>query len=346
MAKRTDDLRVVEVRPLLPAAILHEDIPLTDAAAELVAQARTDLEEILHGNDPRLAVIVGPCSIHDLKGAREYAARLRETADKYRDDLLIVMRCYFEKPRTTVGWKGLVYDPRMDDSGRANEGLRMARTLLADVAALGLPAACEFLDTSLPQHYADLVAWGCVGARTTESQLHREMASGLSMPVGFKNATDGRIRPAMDAIRAAASPHWFPGATKDGVSAFVRTTGNPTCHLVLRGGTHPNYDEASVKDASGKMMAENLPARVMVDLSHGNSQKNHLNQLRNTETVSEYMGNGVKEVFAIMLESYLKEGRQDVKPGVTPEYGVSITDACLSFEQTEQALERLARIKR
>lgn len=341
MSQRTDDLRVLEVRPLLPAAILHEEIPLTDSASDLVARSRMEVEAALAGQDPRLVVIVGPCSIHDPEGAREYAERLREVAFRMRDELIVVMRCYFEKPRTTVGWKGLVYDPYHDGSGRANEGLRLARRLLADVAALGLPTACEFLDTSLPQHYADLVTWGCVGARTTESQLHREMASGLSMPVGFKNATDGRIRPALDAIRAAASPHWFPGATKDGVSAFIRTTGNPTCHLVLRGGAKPNLDEESVREASERAAKEGVPSRVMVDLSHGNSQKNHLNQLPNAETVAGYRPKGY--VFAAMLESYLHEGRQDVKEGVSPEYGVSITDACLSFDQMVQALDTLRR---
>lgn len=342
MTRRTDDLRVLEVRPLLPAAILHEEIPLTDNASEVVAEGRSQIEATLRGDDPRLVVIVGPCSIHDTKGALEYADRLREAAEKLKNELILVMRCYFEKPRTTVGWKGLINDPRMDGSGRVNEGLRLARGLLAGVAELGLPAACEFLDTSFPQHYADLVAWGCVGARTTESQLHREMASGLSMPVGFKNATDGRIRPAVDAIKTAASPHWFPGATKDGVSAFVRTSGNPTCHLVLRGGTKPNYDEASVREAADDLQAEGLPRRLMVDLSHGNSAKNHFNQLRNANTVSDYISNGVKDVFGVMIESYLQEGRQDDAEA----YGVSVTDACLSFEQTLIALESLRRAAR
>jgi len=341
MANRTDDLRVLEVRPLLPAAILHEEIPLTDAAADLVARTRTAIEAALVGDDPRLVVIVGPCSVHDVQGAREYAEQLRETAERLKDELLIVMRCYFEKPRTTIGWKGLAYDPYQDGSGRANDGLRLARRLLADVAELGLPAACEFLDTSLPQHYADLVSWGCVGARTTESQLHREMASGLSMPVGFKNATDGRIRPALDAIKAASSPHWFPGATKDGVSAFIRTSGNPTCHLVMRGGAKPNLDEVSVNEAAQKLEKEGLPNRVMIDLSHGNSQKNHLRQVDNAELVADYIKAGNRNVFAVMIESYLREGRQDVKEGTPADHGVSITDACLSLEQTQQALERL-----
>lgn len=342
MAHRTDDLRVLEVRPLLPAAILHEEIPLTDSAADLIARSRMAIESALSGQDPRLVVVVGPCSVHDVSGAREYAERLRELAYRHRDELIVVMRCYFEKPRTTVGWKGLVYDPYHDGSGRANDGLRLARRLLADVAALGLPAACEFLDTSLPQHYADLVTWGCVGARTTESQLHREMASGLSMPVGFKNATDGRIAPALDAIKAAASPHWFPGATKDGVSAFIRTSGNPTCHLVMRGGAKTNYDEASVAEASERLAKAGMPNRVMVDLSHGNSQKNHLRQITNAEEVAEYRARGVDQVFGVMLESYLEEGREDLKDGVAPTHGVSVTDACISFAQTEQALERLA----
>lgn len=343
MAQRTDDLRVIEVRPLLPAAILHEEIPLTDTAADLVARSRAVVENALAGTDPRLVVVVGPCSIHDPVGAIQYAERLAELAHKHRDDLFLVMRCYFEKPRTTVGWKGLVYDPRMDGSGRANEGLRLARRLLSDVVELGLPTACEFLDTSLPQHYADLVTWGCVGARTTESQLHREMASGLSMPVGFKNATDGRVRPALDAIKAAASPHWFPGATKDGVSAFIRTTGNPTCHLVLRGGSKPNLDPVSVNDSVIQLEKDGLPNQVMVDLSHGNSQKDHLRQLTNADVVANYHSKGVRNVFGVMLESYIHEGRQDVQDGVPPRFGISITDACLSIEQTALALEALAR---
>ncbi len=332
---------MLEVRPLLPAAILHEEIPLTDSASDLIARSRMAIEAALAGQDPRTVVVVGPCSVHDVHGAREYAERLRNLAYRYRDELIVVMRCYFEKPRTTVGWKGLVYDPYRDGSGRANDGLRLARRLLADVAGLGLPTACEFLDTSLPQHYADLVAWGCVGARTTESQLHREMASGLSMPVGFKNATDGRIRPALDAIKAAASPHWFPGATKDGVSAFIRTSGNPTCHLVMRGGTKPNLDETSVADASDRLAKEGLPPRVMLDLSHGNSQKDHAKQLSNAEAVAAQLGGG--RIFGVMLESYLEEGREDLRDGVEPTYGVSVTDACLSFAQTEAALELLAR---
>jgi 3-deoxy-7-phosphoheptulonate synthase len=333
----------LEVRPLLPAAILIEEVPLTDKSAELIADTRYSIDEALNGRDERLVVIVGPCSIHDVDGARDYAEKLGRIATRYSDSLLIVMRCYFEKPRTTIGWKGLINDPRMDGSGRANEGLRLARGLLADVATLGLPSACEFLDTSLPQHYADLVAWGCVGARTTESQLHREMASGLSMPVGFKNATDGRVRPAIDAIKTAASEHWFFGATKDGVSAFVHTSGNRTCHLVLRGGTTPNMDPASISEAAENLTKEGLSGRVMIDLSHGNSAKNHLNQIKNAETVAGYLEDGDRKVFGVMMESYLEEGRQDLREGVVPAYGVSMTDACLSFAQTEVALERLAR---
>jgi 3-deoxy-7-phosphoheptulonate synthase len=334
---------VLEVRPLLPAAILHEEIPLTETASELIARSRTAIEDALFGRERRLVVVVGPCSVHDVEGARDYARRLKILADRYVDELVVVMRCYFEKPRTTVGWKGLVYDPYHDGSGRANDGLRLARRLLADVAEIGLPAACEFLDTSLPQHYADLVAWGCVGARTTESQLHREMASGLSMPVGFKNATDGRIRPALDAIRAAASPHWFPGATKDGLSAFIRTSGNPTCHLVLRGGVKPNLDETSVVEATTALAQDGLPGRVMIDLSHGNSAKQHARQLDNAALVGTYLREGKGPVFGVMLESYLREGRQDLRAGTEPTYGVSITDACISLDQTEVALETLAR---
>ncbi len=345
MARQTEDLRIGDVRPLLSPAILHEEIPATEAASELVSDARRTIESRLAGEDPRLVVIVGPCSVHDVKATVDYAERLKPLADRYADKLFVVMRAYFEKPRTTVGWKGLVNDPRMDGSFRINEGLRLARGLLADVAALGLPSATEFLDTTVPQHLADLIAWGAIGARTCESQTHRELASGLSMPVGFKNATDGNVQTAVDALKAARHPHWFPGSTKDGVSAIVQTTGNPSCHVVLRGGsrTGPNYDEASVRNAATILEREGLPHRLMVDLSHGNSSKDHRRQPLVAEDVVNQIRKGNSPIMGVMIESFLVDGRQEVSPGRELTYGQSVTDACLGFEATEGVLESLAR---
>lgn len=345
MTRQTEDLRIGDVRPLLSPAILHEEIPATEEASELVANSRRTIEASLSGEDPRLVVVVGPCSVHDVAATLDYAEKLKTLADRYEEKLFVVMRTYFEKPRTTVGWKGLVNDPRMDGSFRINEGLRLARKLLADVAAAGLPSATEFLDTTVPQHLADLIAWGAIGARTSESQTHRELASGLSMPVGFKNATDGNVQTAIDALKAARQPHWFPGSTKDGISAIVQTTGNPSCHVVLRGGsrTGPNFGEEHVRNASGILLREGLPSRVMVDLSHANSSKDHKRQSHVADDVAAQIGRGNSPIFGVMIESFLIDGRQDVVAGKELVYGQSVTDACLGLEATERVLETLAK---
>lgn len=345
MTRQTEDLRIGDVRPLLSPAILHEEIPETEGAAELIAGARRTIEACLAGEDPRLVVVVGPCSVHDVKATVEYAERLKALSAKFEDRLFLVMRTYFEKPRTTVGWKGLVNDPRMDGSFRINEGLRLARKLLADVSEIGLPPATEFLDTTVPQHLADLIAWGAIGARTSESQTHRELASGLSMPVGFKNATDGNVQTAIDALKAAKQPHWFPGTTKDGISAIVQTTGNPSCHVVLRGGsrTGPNYAEEHVRNAAAILEREGLPSRIMVDLSHANSSKDHRRQSLVADDLAAQLKRGDSPLFGVMIESFLVDGRQDVEPGKPLTYGQSVTDACLGLEATERVLETLAR---
>ena len=280
MLRPTDDLRIKDVRPLVPPAILLEEIPISDRASNVVADTRIVVTDIVHGRDPRLVVVVGPCSIHDVRAALEYGERLKRLADRFADSLVILMRSYFEKPRTSVGWKGLINDPDLDGSYRINKGLRMARQLLLDLNDLGLPTASEFLDTQIPQHIADLTSWVAIGARTTESQVHRELASGLSMPVGFKNSTDGSTQVAVDAVLAARSQHWFPSVTKQGVSAIFQTAGNNACHVILRGGTRsgPNYDAEHVAKACARLAAKELPEAVMVDCSHGNSLKNHHNQ--------------------------------------------------------------------
>src|SRR5438309_1208839 len=335
---RTDDLRISRVRPLLAPAILTEEIPLTTRASQCVTTARRTIEAIIDGRDPRLFAVVGPCSIHDSKAAFEYATRLRALADEVAQRIFIVMRVYFEKPRTTIGWKGLINDPDLDGSYHINKGLRTARRLLADIAELGLPAGTEFLDTTLGQLYTDLVSWGAIGARTAESQVHRELASGLSMPVGIKNRTDGNVQVAVDAIQAARSRHLFPSLTKEGAPAILETTGNPHAHLVLRGGseTGPNFDAASIENAVRLLRAAELPEVLMVDCSHGNSEKDAARQIDVADTI---MGNlKVSPIRALMLESHLVAGRQDAP--VT--YGQSITDACLGFEETEALLYRLA----
>lgn len=343
MIEATEDLRIRAIRPLVPPGVLHEELPITEEAARTVTGGRSDIEKALKGEDPRLLVVVGPCSIHDVDAAREYADRLRGAVDRY-PNLLIAMRCYFEKPRTTVGWKGLINDPRMDGSFRINEGLRLARKLLIHVAEIGLPTATEWLDATVPQHLADVVAWGAIGARTTESQIHRELASGLSMPVGFKNATDGNVQPAIDALKAARHPHWFPGTTKDGMAAILQTSGNETVHVVLRGGsrTGPNYSEQHVRNAAAILERDGLPPRLMVDCSHGNSSKDHLRQLEVAADLALQRRHSDSPVFAAMLESNLVEGRQDAAPGKRLVHGQSITDACLGWEQTERALSLLA----
>ena len=339
---RTDDLRINRVRPLIAPAILAEDIPLTDAAADVVADGRRALEAILDGRDSRLAVIVGPCSIHDPAAAVEYAQRLKRLSDAVADRLLIVMRVYFEKPRTTVGWKGLINDPDLDASFHINKGLRLARQLLADVAAIGLPAGTEFLDTTFGQFYADLVSWGAIGARTAESQIHRELASGLSMPVGIKNRTDGNVQVAVDALLAAASSHLFPSLTKEGAPAILETTGNPYCHVVLRGAqTGPNYDATAVADATQLLATAGLRQRLMIDASHGNSGKDPQRQFDVVDSIIRQKRAGDRAICALMIESHLIGGRQE--PDARPlRYGCSITDACLGFADTQRLIEDLA----
>ena len=344
MFRPTDDLRIRDVRPLIPPAILLEEIPISERASIVVSDARAAIADVIGGTDPRLVVVVGPCSIHDTKAAFEYAERLKRTADRLSDSLIIVMRTYFEKPRTAVGWKGLINDPDLDESYHINKGLRLARKLLLDVNDLGLPTASEFLDTQIPQHIADLTSWVAIGARTAESQIHRELASGLSMPVGFKNSTDGSTQIAVDAVLTARSPHWFPSVTKQGVAAIFQTVGNDSCHVILRGGTRtgPNYGAEHIAKVSGRLAAKGLRESVMVDCSHGNSHKNHLKQADVASAVCEQIASGSRQIFGAMLESHLVEGRQDYVPGEIPVYGQSITDACLSFAQTEPLLEQLA----
>jgi 3-deoxy-7-phosphoheptulonate synthase len=347
MFRRTDDLRITQVRPLIPPAILLEEIPISDRASNVVASTREAISDVLAGRDSRLVVIVGPCSIHDTSAALEYADRLAAVARRVADDLIVVMRSYFEKPRTSVGWKGLINDPDLDESFHINRGLRLARQLLLDVNDLGLPTASEFLDTQIPQHIADLTSWVAIGARTTESQVHRELASGLSSPVGFKNGTDGNTQTAVDAVRSARSSHLFPSVTKQGICAIFETTGNDTCHVILRGGsrTGPNYDAHAVDDVCARLAAQGLPEAVMVDCSHGNSQKDYTRQALVAASLAEQVASGSWRIFGTMLESHLVEGRQDVVPGQRLVFGQSITDACLSLDQTVPLLERLARAR-
>ena len=345
MFRRTDDLRITEVRPLIPPAILLEEIPISERASNVVSEARVAIANILAGEDPRLVMVVGPCSIHDTKAALEYAVRLKQLADRYSGQLLVVMRSYFEKPRTSVGWKGLINDPDLDESFHINKGLRLARRFLLDVNDLGLPTGSEFLDTQIPQHIADLTSWVAIGARTTESQIHRELASGLSMPVGFKNGTDGNIQSAVDAVLTAGSRHWFPSVTKQGVAAIFQTTGNDACHVILRGGSRsgPNYDRDHVNKACAQLTTKGLRAAVMIDCSHGNSLKDHTRQKDVATSICDQVSSGSSQVFGAMLESHLLEGRQEYVPGQPAVYGRSITDACISLEQTEPLLEAFAR---
>ena len=344
MPTRTDDLRITQVRPLLPPEILLEELPSTDRTATVVAGTRQAIADSLNGVDPRLTVVVGPCSVHDPKAALEYAARLLPLAGRFRDQLIVVMRTYFEKPRTSVGWKGLINDPDLDESFHINKGLRLARKLLIDVNEMGLATASEFLDTQIPQYIADLTSWVAIGARTTESQVHRELASGLSMPVGFKNSTDGTTQTAVDAVLSARSPHLFPSVTKQGVSAIFQTSGNDTCHVILRGGsrTGPNYEATHVADACKRLAARGLPETVMIDCSHGNTNKDHRRQVDVATSIADQVESGSWGIFGAMIESHLVEGRQDYVPGTPAVYGQSITDACISFEQTEPLLELLA----
>ncbi|KFB67040.1 3-deoxy-7-phosphoheptulonate synthase AroG [Candidatus Accumulibacter vicinus] len=339
----TDDVRIREIKELVPPAHIFREFPVGVRAATTTYEARQGIHRILHGADNRLLVVLGPCSIHDVDSAVEYAHRLEKEASRFANDLLIVMRVYFEKPRTTVGWKGLINDPRLDNSFRINEGLRLARGLLLEINDLGLPCATEFLDTITPQYTADLIAWGAIGARTTESQVHRELASGLSCPVGFKNGTDGNIRIAIDAIRAAQSPHHFLSVTKAGRSAIVSTCGNEDCHVILRGGKEPNYDAAHVDAACREIAAANLAARLMIDASHANSNKLFKQQIEVAKETASQIATGDQRIVGVMVESHLVEGRQDLVPGQTLEYGKSITDACLGWEDSLRVLEILAK---
>jgi len=342
MIHNTDDLRIREIKELLPPGHVIREFPASEKAAITVYRARESIHRILHGADDRLLVVIGPCSIHDTKAALEYARRLAEKHVELAGDLLIAMRVYFEKPRTTVGWKGLINDPRLDGSFRINEGLRTARSLLLDIAELSLPTATEFLDMITPQYIADLISWGAIGARTTESQVHRELASGLSCPVGFKNGTDGNVRIAVDAIKAAASPHHFLSVTKAGHSAIVSTNGNEDCHIILRGGKTTNYDAASVDAAGKEVSAAGLAARMMIDFSHANSQKKPENQILVGADVAAQLAAGEERITGVMIESHLNGGRQDLIPGKPLEYGVSITDGCIAWDESVRLLDTLA----
>lgn len=344
MTQNTDDLRIRSQHPLLSPALVLTEQPVSERAAEVVATARRDAAKVMSGQDDRLMVIVGPCSVHDTRAALEYAALLKKEAQKHAAELLVVMRVYFEKPRTTVGWKGLINDPQVDGSFRINEGLRLARGLLAQIAEAGLPAATEFLDPITPQYVADLVAYGAIGARTTESQIHRELASGLSMPVGFKNGTDGSVQVAVDACLSARSSHWFPSVTKAGVVAIFQTSGNPDAHVILRGGsrTGPNYGAEFVTDAAARIQKAGLSTRLVIDCSHGNSSKDHRRQPVVAADIAAQVAAGSRVVAGVMIESHLAEGRQDWKGKEASAYGCSITDACISFEQTVPVLDGLA----
>jgi len=342
---RTDDTRIESVRPLISPALLLDELPPTDAALELVEQARSDISDVLHGRDDRLLVVVGPCSIHDHEQAMAYARQLKGLRDELQQNLLIVMRVYFEKPRTTVGWKGYINDPRLDGTFQMNEGLRLARRLLLDVSALGLPAGTEFLDLLSPQYIADLIAWGAIGARTTESQSHRQLASGLSCPVGFKNGTDGGIKVASDAVLAASAAHAFMGMTKTGTVAIFETRGNEDCHVILRGGKATNYDATSVQAACAALQKAGLREQVMIDFSHANSSKQYERQIVVGQDVAAQIAGGDARITGVMIESHLQPGRQDLAPGqcksdLLP--GVSITDACLGWDQTAPLLRELA----
>jgi len=342
MTAKIDDVRIRQINELISPESLIADIGLTSAASRTVANARVAIHSILNREDDRLLVIVGPCSIHDPAAALDYAGRLQKTAAELSEDLCVVMRVYFEKPRTTVGWKGLINDPDLDNSFNINKGLHLARQLLLDLAEMGLPAGTEYLDLISPQYYADLVSWGAIGARTTESQTHRELTSGLSCPVGFKNATDGDMQVAVDAINSASQPHHFLSVTKQGRSAIFQTAGNEDCHIILRGGKQPNYDMFSVEDAERMLISAGLPARIMIDASHANSRKLPARQVDVTRDIATQIGRGNHSIVGLMLESNLEEGRQNVVAGQPLNYGQSITDACMGWENTSQLLQELA----
>jgi len=338
----TDDLRISGMSEIASPKQIHDEYPLTENAARTTHDTRQTIAEILRGEDDRLLVVIGPCSIHDPATAVEYANKIKNIRGELSKDLLIVMRVYFEKPRTTVGWKGLINDPSLDGTFEINRGIRLARKLLLDVNEMGVPAGTEFLDLISPQYIADLVSWGAIGARTTESQGHRELASGLSCPVGFKNSTDGGFGIAIDATHAARHPHVFLSLTKEGKSAIFSTTGNDACHIILRGGRKPNYDAASIAQAVDELRAANLPERLMVDCSHANSRKQFKLQIEVGADLAGQIAGGNDSIIGVMIESHLKEGRQDIDPGETPAHGISITDACLGWDDSEALLHQLA----
>lgn len=344
MLHAQDDTRIRNTRPLLPPAILMEEIPLSTKAQATVQSGRTEISQILEGKDDRLLLIAGPCSIHDTKAAIEYAQKLKKLADRYSEDLCIVMRVYFEKPRTVVGWKGLINDPDINGSFEINRGLRQGRQLLTQIAELGLPTAAEFLDTIIPQFIADAISWAAIGARTTESQIHRELASGLSMPVGFKNGTSGNVQIAIDAIRSSQQAHWFPSVTKQGVTAIFETTGNPHSHLILRGGnrTGPNYEARILQDILSDLNKHQLKPCLIVDCSHGNSEKDYTRQAAVAKNLAQQITEGQNGIAGIMLESHLVAGRQDYQVAGPNTYGQSITDACIDLQSTEDILQALA----
>ncbi len=338
----TDDLRILQIEEVIPPRQAHEEFPITQQAAQTTLQARRDIHGILAGSDDRLLAVIGPCSIHDPQAAVDYAGRLLKLKTELSRDLVVVMRVYFEKPRTTVGWKGLINDPDLDESFNINKGLRLARKLLLDVNDLGMPAATEYLDLITPQYVSDLISWGAIGARTTESQVHRELASGLSCPVGFKNATDGTIKVAVDAIGAARRPHHFLSVTKEGNSAIFSTRGNEDSHIILRGGKTPNYDAVSVDAAARELEKAGLPRTLMVDFSHANCLRDFQRQMLVGRDVASQIAAGDRRIIGVMVESHLKPGNQKLEHGKAPVYGLSITDPCLGFEDSEQLLRELA----
>ena len=338
-----DDVRILATRPLIQPAILTEEIPRSEAHTDVVFAGRHEASEIIQGRDGRLLVIAGPCSVHDPAACLEFAGRLNEIRKPYADKILVMMRAYFEKPRTVAGWKGLINDPELDGTHKINKGLRLAREFLRDLAEIGIPAATEFLDTTVPQHIADFVSWGAIGARTVESQTHRELASGLSTPIGFKNATDGRIQPAVDAVLAAARSHWFPSTTKDGVAALSQTSGNDSCHIILRGGqSGPNFESFHVAEACERLAKGGLRRSVLVDASHGNSGKDHKKQMKVVDDLCGQISSGEGRVFGVMIEAHLEAGRQDYSADGGMVFGKSITDACVDFGELERMLEKLA----
>jgi 3-deoxy-7-phosphoheptulonate synthase len=344
LATRVDDVRIRDVRPLISPALLQYELAITEPVQAFVEESRRQIAAVLRGDDKRLLVVVGPCSIHDSAQAMEYAHKLQALAPELSKDLLIVMRVYFEKPRTTVGWKGFINDPRLDGSFRINEGLRRARELLLSIAQLGVPAGTEFLDLLSPQYVSDLISWGAIGARTTESPSHRQLASGMSCPIGFKNGTDGSVQMAADALVACGSPHAFLGMTKMGQAAIFETSGNGDCHIILRGGSRgPNYSAADIEAACATLRKAGVSERVMVDCSHANSAKKYERQIEVARELGEQIAGGEQRIFGLMIESNLKPGKQDLKPGVAPEPGVSITDGCIGWEQTEAVLRGLAK---